>query len=159
MILHQLLIRKANVLLGSILSALGLSGCISSSPYNQTSLYGVPYAKYDVHGAILDADGKALEGMEVRMKEIERYDDEEVEVGTSHRTTTDAQGQYSCEGKLYGPDVKEAEFRVVVEDPSGRYASDSTNVKMTKTDAGATSWCLGTMVGEVDMVLKEVKEK
>lgn len=161
--LKQLFYAKLNTLLGAVLTLLEFSGCDIlgvDDPFNEVCLYGQPYAIYNVKGAVLNDEGDKLEGIEITIKSIYRYEDKEYQKvwWMEKKPTTDKEGKYEYKGNEspYSTDVI---VRVVAEDPKGVYAADSTDVNFTSTDEGKGDWCDGTVKGTADFKLKRLENK
>lgn len=141
-----------NILLAPVLAMLGFSGC---DTFNEVDLYGCPYVKYDVKGTILNEKGERLEGMKVTPKEIHTYDNLEGYYAHDLKSTsTDSKGQYHASGNWTGHYPLSVSLRIVVEDPQHVYATDSVDVKLTRTNKDKGDWCEGTDEGTADLRLK-----
>lgn len=139
-----------NMLLAPVLAMLGFNGC--DNAFNGVCLYGVPYAKYDVKGTVLNEEGEQLEGMKVTPKEIYTFENfEGCEVLKA--TSTDSKGQYQTSGSWSGYSPGSV-LRIVVEDPQHVYATDSVDITLKRTNKGKDDWCEGTDVGTADFRLK-----
>jgi len=141
-----------NVLLGGLLTLLGFSSC-DSSAFNVECLYGQPYTKYSVKGAVLNDEAKPLEGMKVTLKAVYREDSVEY-VQKQLEVTTGSKGRYEHRGEVYWSDPT---LRIIVDDPNGVYASDSTDVEPTFSKKDAGDWCMGTYEGEASFSLEKKK--
>jgi len=147
---NRWLIGKVNLLLGGLLTLLGFSSC-GSKAFNEECLYGQPYAKYSIKGAVLNDEARPLEGMKVTLKEVVQKDS--LEFFDIHPdVATSSQGKYELKGSV---DIYDATMRVIVDDPSGVYATDSTDVKPTLSKDGAGDWCIGTYEGEANFSLRK----
>ena len=153
--LKHYLLRKENALLSAVLALVGCNG--TSDDENEADYYGCPYVNYHVEGAVLDDKGNPLEGISIIPKVIipEFYDEERA--GQSYPVdslTTASDGGYLWEEDHgYGSDS----IRVVAEDPSGKFASDSVDVRLQLNQRKKKSdnyWYAGTLEGEVNLTLK-----
>mgnify|MGYP003310211746 CR=1 FL=1 len=155
-VLKKWFLRKLNLLLGGVLSLLGFSSCGDvinglDDPFNGVCLYGSPYAMYDVKGAVLNTEGKKLEGMKVTVKQV-CQDDVWYMSCPLDTLRTDNKGEYESNKRWSGYNET---MRIVVEDPNGVYAADSADVVLTRTDKDKGSWCHGTDEGTADFKLKK----
>lgn len=151
-------LQQCNLILGSILALLGFSSCdeegvLPGRGGNEVCLYGTPYAKYDVHGAVLNTEGKQLEGMNVIIKEVFEGSDFSPYIGILDSLKTNQDGSYQGKGRW--EDFHKSTMRVVVEDPSGEYAADSTEVNLKRTNKDKDAWCGGTDTGTANFTLKK----
>lgn len=143
------IISWCNAGLSMLMAALGFSSCGSNSPFGGAEcLYGCPTATFDVKGTIVNEKNEAVNAVSVSLKE--KHNDAYVLVSQSN---TDERGQYGC-GTI--TQSAEATFRIVVEDPEGRYEADSTEVTM-KSIGGDGKWNMGRAEEVKDFKLKKVK--
>lgn len=80
-------------LLTTIISLLGFSSCETSM-----EMYGCPYAEIDLEGTVTDENGKAIEGVQVKLcyTYIETHEgkDSVINIFLNDSTITDAYGKY-----------------------------------------------------------------
>lgn len=147
------MLNKLNVLLASFLTLLGFSSCDSSSPWSDVCEYGTPHSNYEIQGAVLDLNDKALKDIRIITKKI--YSEQEREYCVWQDTLyTDSRGAFKSNGIL----EYSCGFRVIAEDTSGEYASDSVMVEWKHSDKGRDSWCDGTEIGKVNFQLKKIEK-
>ena len=103
-------------------------------------LYGQPYAKFKIDGAVLNEEGSAIEGVKVYVRG--NYGD---------TATTDRNGKYMFDA----PDISSSrEFWVMAKDPSGVYATDSVRIE-TNFKGGDGDWYSGSYSTTYDFKLKK----
>lgn len=85
-------------LLTTIISLLGFSSCETSM-----EMYGCPYAEIDLEGTVTDENGKAIEGVQVKLCytyiEIHEGKDSVVNIFPNDSTLTDAYGKYTIKAR------------------------------------------------------------
>ena len=152
--LQKWMLTRLNLLLSSVLALLGFSSCEGiDGPGDYPCLYGTPYTHFDVKGTVQNADGQVLNGVNVTVKSV--YKGEGVEYPQQiDIVETGADGKYKSFGSWSGFNERYT-LRVVVDDPSGVYESDSTDVKLDRTTEGENEWCWGTDLGTADFTLKK----
>ncbi len=125
-------------MISALLGALGFAatGCGNYG----ADLYGEPYATFKIDGAVLNEEGKAVEGAKVYVKN--HYGD---------TTKTDRNGKYLFDAKNFAP---YREFWVMAEDPSGVYEADSL-ILMPKYEGGDGDWYSGSYSTTYDFTLKK----
>jgi putative lipoprotein (rSAM/lipoprotein system) len=152
--LKHYLLRKENALLSAVLALVGCNGV--SDDENEPDYYGCPYVNYHVEGAVLDDKGNPLEGILIIPKAIipESHGEHVGEAYPMDTLATASDGSYLWEEDHgWGSDS----IRVVAEDPSGKFASDSVDVRLQLNQRKKKSdnyWYMGTLEGEVNLTLK-----
>ena len=150
--LKMYLLGKVNVLLSAVLVLLGYS-CCPENAEDEPMEYGCPFAYYNVEGAVLDSEGKALKDIRIMHKFIPVADDDHLWAYPLDTLQTDAEGKYKIEGSNWHYTLLDS-LRVIAEDPSGVYATDSVDVELTLTKKKAGSWCRGTLEGQANITLQ-----
>lgn len=135
------LLTSINSLLVFLLGVLGFSSC------NFMAKYGVPHAELEVSGMVTNQEEQRLEDMRVTVKQEGRQ--------TLPRTYTNQTGWYEEHGYI---DVPRNTVDIIVEDPSGVYASDSVHLEITydKKDVSKNDdWNEGKATVRRDFKLKK----
>lgn len=125
-----------NRMLSGVLVLLGFTSCDGLG--QATCEYGQPYARYEIKGKVVDTQQKAISNARIIVKQLERNSDTLFPYAYHDTVYTQKNGEYIYEnrGTSYG------RFRLVCEDPSGRYKADSTVVQMKPT--GGEGWYEGS---------------
>ena len=135
------LLTSIDSLLVFLLGVLGFSSC------NYMAKYGVPHAELEVSGMVTNQEEQRLEDMRVTVKQEGRQ--------TLPRTYTNQAGWYEEHGYI---DVPRNTVDIIVEDPSGVYASDSIHLEITydKKDVSKNDdWNEGKATVRQDFKLKK----
>ena len=135
------LLTSINSLLVFLLGVLGFSSC------NYMVKYGVPHAELEVSGMVTNQEEQRLEDMRVTVKQEGRQ--------ALPRTYTNQAGWYEEHGYI---DVPRNTVDIIVEDPSGVYASDSIHLEITydKKDVSKNDdWNEGKATVRQDFKLKK----
>ncbi len=135
------LLTSINSLLVFLLGVLGFSSC------NYMAKYGVPHAELEVSGMVTNQEAQRLEDMRVTVKQEGRQ--------ALPRTYTNQAGWYEEHGYI---DVPRNTVDIIVEDPSGVYASDSIHLEITydKKDVSKNDdWNEGKATVRQDFKLKK----
>ena len=135
------LLTSINSLLVFLLGVLGFSSC------NYMAKYGVPHAELEVSGMVTNQEEQRLEDMRVTVKQEGRQ--------ALPRTYTNQAGWYEEHGYI---DVPRNTVDIIVEDPSGVYASDSIHLEITydKKDVSKNDdWNEGKATVRQDFKLKK----
>lgn len=137
-------LKISNRLLSGAMVLLGFSSC---DPSKTADEYGTPYADYEIKGKVTDEAGAELAGLRVVAKGLIQSIPNDPYFNDT--LATDAKGTFLFDQLK----VSEGRYRVVCEDPTGIYKSDSTEVKMTPK--GGKGWYLGSDSKEVNFELKK----
>lgn len=140
-----------NRVMSGTLVLLGFTACNNASGGDEPCMYGQPHADYEIKGKVQNQDEQPVTDAQIIVKELDtqnrpwRMHPDTVYVGKA--------GDYVYQngGTNYG------RFRVVCEDPSGVYESDSTDVEMHPT-GGDNNWYIGHDSQEVNFNLKKKAE-
>ena len=135
------LLTSINSLLVFLLGVLGFSSC------NYMAKYGVPHAELEVSGMVTNQEEQRLEDMRVTVKQEGRQ--------ALPRTYTNQAGWYEEHGYI---DVPRNTVDIIVEDPSGVYASDSIHLEITydkKDVSKSDDWNEGKATVRQDFKLKK----
>ena len=135
------LLTSINSLLVFLLGVLGFSSC------NYMAKYGVPHAELEVSGMVTNQEEQRLEDMRVTVKQEGRQ--------ALPRTYTNQAGWYEEHGYI---DVPRNTVDIIVEDPSGVYASDSVHLEITydkKDVSKSDDWNEGKATVRQDFKLKK----
>lgn len=145
--------RWYNGLLASLLAFLGY-GCSSGEPENYPVMYGAPTVEFQLKGNVTDEDGKAVQGIKVKVQEHNWLNIDSVK--------TDANGKYQLPLILDGFTQKDLNrCRLIVEDTdgaeNGEFKNDTINLngaeaKKIKDEEG---WFNGAYEVNVDVKLKK----
>lgn len=137
---------KINLILGALIAL--FSGCKTQQKAVQQeimTLYGVPYATYDVSGKVINEDKQPLAGLQVQVK---GYDNHPI-----HQSVmTDEKGQFHIVQSDFPVDT----INIVVSDPKQAYASDSVQhvVELKKKEKKTGFYC-GDCEVNTKIVLKK----
>lgn len=148
-----------NSVLSFVLTLFGLSSCDIESPDEYGSPvvmeYGSPYAVYEASGAVLDEEGKGVQGEEVILREIFTDDYEGRDIVLSDTTRTDENGKYKI--SIDYPPYRDIKSRIVAHDPNGTYEDDSLDVTPEKIEDGKGTWYQGLYANKQNFTLKKKK--
>lgn len=134
--------------LAALLALLGFQACESfPDKYGVPAPeYGVPYAEFEVQGKVTDTKQEPLKDILVAVEISDNgYS------GLRDTLYTDESGEYHWKGGAFPLDSA----KVVVNDTTGRYASDSTKVALSYDRTKAGHWYEGVATAEADFELKE----
>ncbi len=137
--------KKIHVVLSSLIAL--LSGCkthLAPSQPTAIAIYGVPYARYHVHGTVEDQQGTPIENAEVIIKE-----DSQRVLGDTLQTNES--GTFDTTVSKFPVST----LRIVVNDPSGVHASDSTQVTISESGTNANGFFRGDYNVEANIQLKK----
>lgn len=134
--------------LAALLALLGFQACESfPDKYGvPASEYGVPYAEFEVQGKVTDTKQEPLKDILVA---VEISDNGSSELRDT--LYTDESGEYHWKGGAFPLDSA----KIVVNDTTGKYASDSTKVALSYDRSQAHGWYVGVASAEADFELKE----
>lgn len=134
-----------NRCLAAVMALLGFQACDFPKKYGVPAPeYGTPYADFLVQGKVTDTKQEPLKDMQVVMK---LYGSRPIDT-----VYTDENGQYQW--KDAGPTYISG-MNVVVNDTTGKFASDSAKVEFEYDRTQADGWKRGVATAEADFELKE----
>ena len=128
-------------LISALLGMLGFAACGDNNDFNGSLLYGQPYAKFKVEGAVLNEDGSSVQGARVYVKE--HYGD---------TTKTAQDGKFTFNAESICPYNY---FWVMVEDPSGVYEKDSVKIDAKFKGGDGDMWYNGSYSTTHNFTLKK----
>lgn len=137
-----------NRCLAALLALLGFQACESfPDKYGVPAPeYGVPYAEFEVQGKVTDTKQEPLKDILVAVEISDNgYS------GLRDTLYTDESGKYHWKGGAFPLDSA----KIVVNDTTGKYASDSTKVALSYDRSQAHGWYDGVASAEADFELKE----
>lgn len=135
-----------NRCLAALLALLGFQVCDFPEKYGVPAPeYGTPYAEFEVQGKVTDTAQEPLKDILVAIEISDGY--------SRLRDTlyTDKSGEYHWKGGAFPLDSA----KIVVNDTTGKYASDSTKVALSYDRTKADGWYRGVGTAEADFELKE----
>lgn len=138
--IKKYLTMKWCAMISALLGALGFAATGCGDDAYDADLYGQPYAKFKIEGAVFNEEGAAVEGAKVYVKN--HYGD---------TTKTDQNGKYAFNANNLGG------YRllwVMAEDPSGVYAADSVGLS-PQYEGGDGDWYAGSCSTTHDFTLKK----
>ena len=144
-------IRKSlNLILGALLGVLGF-GC-GSMPV----AYGPPpQGDFTAKGRVVNEANEPLENIQIIVKRGHKDDAENLKLSLWDILYTNTEGDYY---KYYPNEILHTYNRVIANDTTGVYASDSLDVNTRFSSTGDGHWDYGKSILTVDFVLKEKKE-
>ena len=156
-------IKGTNWALAGLMSLLGLSCSKLGFPDSPVVCeYGTPHAEYQVHGVVKDEQGNVLQGIRITVPEIVKkqannanvtYDWNEQRVPVGDTIYTDGQGRYDYSQTYFPVDALQVNLKV--EDPEGRFESQTDSVKFEAKDLkGGSGWFQGKAEKVKDFFLK-----
>lgn len=108
--------------------------------------YGTPYADFQVQGKVSNTQQEPLKDIQVAVEISDNgYS------GLRDTIYTDENGEYHWKGGAFPLDSA----KVVVNDTTGKYVSDSTKVALSYDRTKADGWYRGVGTAEADFELKE----
>ena len=108
--------------------------------------YGTPYADFQVQGKVSNTQQEPLKDIQVAVEISDNgYS------GLRETIYTDENGEYHWKGGAFPLD----RAKVVVNDTTGKYVSDSTKVALSYDRTKADGWYRGVGTAEADFELKE----
>lgn len=132
--------------LAALLALLGFQACDFPKKYGVPAPeYGTPYAEFEVQGKVTDTAQEPLKDILVAIEISDGYS------GLRDTLYTDESGKYHWKGGAFPLDSA----KVVVNDTTGKYTSDSTKVALSYDRTKAGHWYEGVGTAEADFELKE----
>lgn len=145
--------RWYNGLLASLLAFLGY-GCSSGEPENYPVMYGAPTVEFQLKGNVTDEDGKAVQGIKVKVQEHNWLNIDSVK--------TDVNGKYQLPIRITASNEKGLKYcRLTVEDTdgaeNGEFKNDTINLNgaEAKKIKDGEGWFNGAYEVNVDVKLKK----
>lgn len=142
-----------------LLALLGIGGCQSLALEEVEELtmvaYGAPTACYSIKGKVTDEKGKALEGIEVRVKRRFHADGRDRYFDILVPLASDANGKWSTEIRATPTDTLQIVFTDIDGAANGgEFAADSVRVpvKIEKDPRKNDAWYVGDAKVEVPTV-------
>ena len=149
--------RWYNGLLASLLAFLGY-GCSSGEPENYPVMYGSPTVEFQLKGNVTDEDGKAVQGIKVKVQELLGNN----EWFNLDSVKTDVNGKYQLPIRITASNEKGLEYcRLTVEDTdgaeNGEFKNDTINLNgaEAKKIKDKDGWFNGAYEVNVDVKLKK----
>lgn len=140
----------ANIIWASLLSLLGFTACKTGSEIGNGEvicMYGVPTASLSMTGTVVNEQGSAIKGIQVKVTT-----DSDV---IAEPILTDEQGKFAVNSSYFYAESVNIISTDVDGDENGAYQTDSTNVPLTYE--GASGWNSGTAKVDKTITLKEKK--
>ena len=146
--------RWYNGLLASLLALLGYSCSPESEEYGTPVEYGAPTVEFQLKGNVTDEDGKAVQGIKVKVQEHNWLNIDSVK--------TDVNGKYQLPIRITASNEKGLEYcRLSVEDTdgaeNGEFKNDTINLNgaEAKKIKDGEGWFNGAYEVNVDVKLKK----
>ena len=153
--MKQAFLNLINMMLSGMLVMLGFSSCSEGdNPEDIPLMYGSPHGSYKVSGLVTDVDGAPVKGARIVVRKYKADGQYLYFPNASDTTYTDNQGRYEREGGSGA----EPSIRIVCDDPSGAYASDSTDCVL-KYEGRDGMWDMGTAKVKADFKLRQNPDK
>lgn len=137
--IKKYLTMKWCAMISALLGALGFAATGCGDDAYDADLYGQPYARFKIEGAVFNEEGAAVKDVNIYVRG--KYGD---------TTKTDQNGKYVYAESL----LPERELWVMAEDPSGVYAADSVSV-IPRFEGGDGDWYEGSYSTTHDFTLKK----
>ena len=146
------LITYLNKVLGAMIGALGLTGCVAvkygvPDDGGMVAMYGCPVATFAAEGMVTNEQGVPIQGVKVTAGERQYMSEESM-----GKALTDEQGQYYITIDAMFPADS---IWLYADDSTGVYASDSTKVKVEYEGNGDGMWNMGNGKAKADFRLKD----
>ena len=148
--MSKTLITYLNKVLGAMIGALGLTGCVAvkygvPDDGGMVAMYGCPVATFAAEGMVTNEQGEPIKGVKVTAGERQYMSEESM-----GKALTDEQGQYHITiDRMFPADS----IWLYADDSTGVYASDSTKVKVEYEGNGDGMWDMGNGRAEADFRL------
>jgi len=143
--IKKYLTMKWCAMISALLGALGFAATGCGDGVYDADLYGQPYAKFKIEGAVFNEGGKAVEGVKVYVRD--HYCD---------TAKTDQNGKYVFNANSLGGYLR---LWVMAEDPSGVYAADSLALSPQYEGGDGDPWYAGSCTTTHDFTLKKKPTK
>ena len=148
--MSKTLITYLNKVLGAMIGALGLTGCVAvkygvPDDGGMVAMYGCPVATFAAEGMVTNEQGEPIKGVKVTAGERQYMSEESM-----GKALTDEQGQYYITIDAMFPADS---IWLYVDDSTGLYASDSTKVRVEYEGNGDGMWNMGNGKAKADFRL------
>ena len=148
--MSKTLITYLNKVLGAMIGALGLTGCVAvkygvPDDGGMVAMYGCPVATFAAEGMVTTEQGEPIKGVKVTAGERQYMSEESM-----GKALTDEQGQYYITIDAMFPADS---IWLYVDDSTGLYASDSTKVRVEYEGNGDGMWNMGNGKAKADFRL------
>lgn len=137
-----------SAIMSGIISLLGFSAC------SNEIMYGSPHGDFKVSGLVKSESGQPIQNVRIIIRKWSPGKDYLYVPGASDTVMTNVKGMYYDSGESSG----ETRMRVVCEDPSGAYESDSVEVRLDYK-GGDHDWYIGKAEATADFTLRKAEEK
>ena len=146
------LLTYLNKVLGMVIGALGLTGCVAvkygvPDDGGMVAMYGCPVATFAAERMVTNEQGEPIKGVKVTAGERQYMSEESM-----GKALTDEQGQYYITIDAMFPADS---IWLYADDSTGVYASDSTKVKVEYEGNGDGMWNMGNGKAKADFRLKD----
>lgn len=152
------MLRGINLILSSILTLLGFESCVPVCEYGPEPPviceYGVPTATYVFKGKVTNPQGAAVEGERFIIRALDDTGGIIPYPYYNDTLYTDMNGKIHKESY----DYPKTRYRFVVEDPMGKYETDSVDVMPKQVEKGDGNWYDGKFEVSADFQLREKGE-
>ncbi|MCD8184097.1 MAG: radical SAM-associated putative lipoprotein [Bacteroides sp.] len=138
-----------NGILSGVLVLLGFTTCDENGMGTGRCEYGTPYAKYEIKGKVMNEQQQIVPDARILVKNMAPATNDLYNRIIPDTVYTKENGEYLYQKSITGY----RNFRVICEDLSGTYKSDSTVVKMNPT--GGSGWYEGKDSKEINFKLKK----
>ena len=144
------LLTYLNKVLGMVIGALGLTGCMELGDGipeggGAVAMYGCPMASFAAEGTVRNEQGEPIKGVKVTAGERQYMSEESM-----GKALTDEQGQYHIKIDAMFPADS---IWLYADDSTGVYAGDSARVKVEYEGNGDGMWNMGDGKAEADFRL------
>lgn len=141
------LLTYLNKVLGMVIGALGLTGCVAVKygVPDAVAMYGCPMARFAAEGTVTNEQGMPIKGVKVTAGERQYMSEESM-----GKALTDEQGQYHITIDAMFPADS---IWLYADDSTGVYAGDSARVKVEYEGNGDGMWNMGDGKAEADFRL------
>lgn len=137
-------LRISNRMLTATMTLLGFTSCgVVKEPADE---YGTPYARFEIKGNVVDDENNGIGNGRVILKSVSQ--------GPYIRDTLATASDGTFDFKIEGSG--KAKYRVIGEDLSGTYRSDSVEVEMEPQSGDG--WYQGSDMKEVTIQLKKKQD-
>ena len=144
------LLTYLNKVLGMVIGALGLTGCMElgdgiPGDGGAVAMYGCPMANFSAEGMVTNEQGEPIKGVKVTAGERQYMSEESM-----GKALTDELGQYHITIDAMFPADS---IWLYADDSTGVYAGDSARVKVEYEGNGDGMWNMGDGKAEADFRL------
>lgn len=137
-------------MMSGALVLLGFTSCDENSTGTGRCEYGTPYAKYEIKGKVMGEDRQIVSDARILVKNMAPQTDGSYNgVASSDTVYTKENGEYLYQNTITGY----KSFRVICNDLTGLYQSDSIDIKMSPE--GGNGWYEGKDSKDISFKLKK----